>query len=214
MIGIIDYGIGNLLAIQNVYNRLNVQAKKISKLDDFDQVTHLILPGVGDFDVAMSLFNNSGLSNKTSDLVLNSQMPILGICVGMQMMATQSEEGSLPGLNWIPGQVSHFQSAWKNKGLSPLPVPHMGWNAVTFKNRNLDLPSFKEYLPETLRYYFLHSYFYTPNSEDHVWIEADYGIKFACAVRNQNIFGVQFHPEKSHRWGTGLLKAFSEVKSA
>lgn len=213
MIGIIDYGVGNVQAVVNVYNRLNIASKRILSTNDFEGVTHLILPGVGDFDQAMDLFLRSGLKDSVCELVVHKKMPILGICVGMQMMATHSEEGTFSGLNWIPGQVRHFRTTWDEHNKINLPVPHMGWNDVSLSANSLQAQNSFQ-LPPSLRFYFLHSFYYIPDSSEHIWMTSDYGVQFSCAVKNNNFYGVQFHPEKSHRWGTALLKSFSEVSCA
>lgn len=212
MIGIIDYGLGNLSAILNVYHRLNIKAHAVSEIGALDDFSHLILPGVGSFDFAMERFNSSGLRDKVTQLVIEKQRPLLGICVGMQMLADKSEEGQLPGLGWIEGEVIHFRSLWGDSAQS-LPVPHMGWNAVQISDDEL---SFKLKVQGDMapQFYFLHSYVFAPKQASSEWMKCQYGSGFSAGVAKANIFGVQFHPEKSHGWGVELLKAFSEVPSA
>jgi glutamine amidotransferase len=164
----------------------------------------LILPGVGSFDQAMKQLASSGMRDTLEDLVLRAGVPILGVCVGMQMLARSSEEGTEPGLGWIDGTVKSFHSVLPGRSL---PVPHMGWNDVHPR-----APSrlFDE-LESNGRFYFLHSYcFDAARAEDTIAV-ATYGLEFTCAVHRNNVYGVQFHPEKSHQWGTQLLKNFASV---
>src|SRR6056300_721413 len=138
MIGIIDYGIGNIQAFLNLFNRLGIRAERASTKQSLNLSSHLVLPGVGNFDYAMKKLNNSGIREPLENLVLNSKIPILGICVGMQMLADNSDEGFLAGLGWIPGKVCAFS---KNRQCSKLALPHMGWN--TLKSKKSPLLSFK-----------------------------------------------------------------------
>jgi glutamine amidotransferase len=161
----------------------------------------LILPGVGAFDWAMTRLNDSGLRDTLDELVLRQQVPVLGVCVGMQMMAHHSEEGKLPGLAWIDAEVVRFDPAQIHNA----PLPHMGWNDVR--------PSAGDSLfrgIEEPRFYFLHSYCIAPRQPTDVLATARYGCEFAAAVRSRNVFGTQFHPEKSHHWGIDLLRNFAE----
>lgn len=204
MIGIIDYGLGNIRAFVNVYERLNVKTKVVHSACEFDGVTRLILPGVGAFDHAMTLLNQSGMRPVIDDMALEKKLPVLGICVGMQILAASSDEGQLPGLGWNPGRVCAFSSQKQFTGLA---LPHMGWNDVSPIRAT---PLFKG-LETDARFYFLHSYFFECEQPAHVISVADYGINFCCALQSENIYGVQFHPEKSHHWGVQLLKNFSEI---
>jgi glutamine amidotransferase len=202
MIAIIDYGLGNISAFVNVYNRLNIPVLIAKNSDQLREATKLILPGVGSFDFAMQLLNESGMRETLDELVLQKNTPVLGICVGMQILAKKSEEGILPGLGWIDGEVKRFDSsAFKH----PASIPHMGWNdVVPVGSTNL-----MQNLENDARYYFLHSYYFKCNHTEDIIATSDYGIQFACAVGSKNIFGVQFHPEKSHGWGIQLLKNFA-----
>jgi imidazole glycerol-phosphate synthase subunit HisH len=137
-------------------------------------------------------------------LVIGKKVPILGVCVGMQMLASGSDEGKLPGLNWVPGWVRAFR---KNPSLGALPMPHMGWNVV---NARAGHPCFKDFDPEP-RFYFLHSYYFDCEDETHSAASAHYGIDFDCAISNGNIHGVQYHPEKSHRFGMRFLQNFAKL---
>lgn len=205
MISIVDYGLGNVLAFVNVYKRLNIDVKVASTVDDLMHSSKLILPGVGDFDHAMNLLNQSGLRETLDDLVLNKKVPVIGVCVGMQILANSSDEGTLPGLGWISGQVRSFKIMQENS--QKLPLPHMGWNDVKPITSN---GLFKT-LENDAIFYFLHSYYFVCNDQrNHIAI-SNYGFEFCCAVNAGNIFGVQFHPEKSHHFGAQLLKNFSEL---
>ena len=204
MIAIIDYGLGNILAFVNTFKRLNIPVAVAENTGALTKATGLILPGVGAFDHAMELLQASGMRHTLDKLVLERKMPILGICVGMQILADSSEEGTRPGLGWIPGRVCAFKPELQAAGL---PMPHMGWNDVhSVKNQRL----FKG-LETDARFYFLHSYFFECKKQENVAAVADYGMNFSCAVHSENVYGVQFHPEKSHQWGIQLLKNFAEV---
>ena len=202
MIKIIDYGLGNLSAFLNVYKRLNKPAELAGTPDQLKGATKLVLPGVGAFDQAMNLLNASGMRETLDRLVIEDRMPVIGICVGMQILARGSDEGVLEGLGWIDGRVRSFRSLGKND----LQLPHMGWNDV----RSVSPSSLFDNLNDA-RFYFLHSYFFDCDRSEDTIAVSNYGAEFSCAVRKDNIFGVQFHPEKSHRYGTQLLKNFSEA---
>ncbi len=204
MIGIINYGLGNINAFVNIYSKLHIPVKQLFKPQDFDGVDRLILPGVGAFDHAMNSFNKSGMRDKVEKMVLAENIPIIGICVGMQMLAESSEEGVLPGLGWIRGEVKKFD---ETKIPYATRLPHMGWNDITFKEGT---SIFKGFSPSP-KFYFLHSYYFENcNSEEEI-AKATYGYEFTCAVNSKNIYGVQFHPEKSHRFGILLLENFSNI---
>ena len=205
MITILDYGVGNVHAFLTMFKRLNIPAITACRLEDLTDVSKLILPGVGAFDQAMDRFNNSGMRTRVEQLVLDQNIPVLGVCVGMQMLGTSSDEGILPGLNWIPGKVISFS---ENFSIEPLPSPHMGWNDVHFKVGSL-LKDRKMGL--TPRFYFLHSYYFDAENKCNVDATAEYGFRFDAALCKGNIYGVQFHPEKSHSWGSQLLQNFAEI---
>ena len=204
MITIIDYGLGNILAFINVYKRLNVPVNVAKNAVELAGSTKLILPGVGAFDHAMQLLKQSGMRETLDNLVLQQGVPVLGICVGMQILALSSDEGKLSGLGWIDGQVKKFD-------VSSLPhsthLPHMGWNDIKPVTAH---PLFVG-LEKDARFYFLHSYYFKCNNAEDVLAESEYGATFSCTVRHKNIYGVQFHPEKSHHYGVQLLKNFAEL---
>lgn len=204
MIVIVDYGLGNIQAFVNVYKRLGIPVAIAKAAHELESVDKLILPGVGAFDHAMELLDASGMRQALDNLVLSKKVPILGICVGMQILAKSSEEGELDGLGWIPGHVRAFKPL---PDTSELPLPHMGWNDVHVTGEH---KLFKG-LEEGARFYFLHSYFFECLHQDSVIATASYGIDFCCAVKSDNVYGVQFHPEKSHHFGTDLLKNFAEL---
>ncbi len=205
MITIVDYGLGNIQAFTNIYKRLDIPVSVASTHDDLAKADKIILPGVGSFDWAMTSLDNSGMRECLDDLVLNQGRPVVGICVGMQMMAKRSDEGTLPGLGWIEAEVKRFSST--DQDGKKILLPHMGWNDVIPLDTG-DL--FREV--KDARFYFLHSYFFSPSNQKDILAMTEYqGQRFASAVRSGTIYGVQFHPEKSHQWGINLLKNFAEL---
>jgi imidazole glycerol-phosphate synthase subunit HisH len=204
MIKIINYGLGNIKAFANIYHKLGVPFYIATKPEDLEGATKIILPGVGDFDWAMERLDKSGLRQPLDELVLNQKTPVLGICVGMQILANSSEEGELPGLGWIDAEVKKFDtSTFKQK----TKIPHMGWNDVKpTKNNGLF-----NGLETNALFYFLHSYYFDCNQEEDTLAVAEYGKQFACAANYNNIYGVQFHPEKSHQYGIQLLSNFAKL---
>jgi glutamine amidotransferase len=204
MITIINYGLGNVQAFANLYKRLNIPATIAAGAPDLDGATKLILPGVGAFDHAMELLDASGMRQAIDELVLKRGVPVLGVCVGMQILAGSSDEGKLAGLGWIEGRVRRFDVETLQQ---PARLPHMGWNDVIPKTGAKLFAG----LEQDSRFYFLHSYYFDCASNDNVLATSEYGIAFGCAVRSNNIYGVQFHPEKSHDYGVRLLKNFAEL---
>ena len=204
MIHIVDYGLGNIQAFVTMYKRLGVEVKRAKTAEELQGATNIILPGVGAFDHAMELLNASGMRKTLEELVLSKKIPVLGICVGMQMLANRSEEGNAEGLGWVEGSVRSFENNFKS---SSLPMPHMGWNDVIPSEQSLLFKGFME----DLRFYFLHSFYYECSDRMSTAATSEYGFNFSCAVQKNNIFGVQFHPEKSHHWGAMLLKNFAEL---
>ena len=205
MICIVDYGVGNIQAFLNLFNRLGIKAERASSKKSLNLASHLVLPGVGHFDHAMKKLNSSGIREPLEDLVLGSKIPLLGICVGMQMLAEESDEGILPGLGWIPGKVRAFS---KNPKCSKLSLPHMGWNTLSLKKSFLLSVNENEQLAQ---FYFLHSYYFDAKDKSIVSATSNYGFDFDAVINRENIYGVQFHPEKSHEYGEKLLKNFSTI---
>lgn len=202
MTTIVDYGLGNIGAFANVYKRMDLPVKVARTAAELADADRIILPGVGSFDHAMDLLDASGMRDTLEDLVLEQRRPVVGVCVGMQILAESSDEGSRRGLGWIPGRVRHFASKPAN---AELPMPHMGWNDVAPAPGETLFAG----LEKDARFYFLHSYFFECDRPEHVAATATYGIDFGCAVRNGHIHGVQFHPEKSHHYGSTLLRNFA-----
>lgn len=204
MISIVDYGVGNVQAIANLYRRLHIDTTMASTPEAVAAADRLILPGVGAFDGAMDMLQASGMRESLDEQVLRRGRPVLGICVGMQMLACSSEEGGRPGLSWIDATVRRFPSTHDGRAVQ---MPHMGWNDV--------VPAPGEALfrgiERDARFYFLHSYYFEPTNPRQRIGTTDYEFAFASAVRHENIHGVQFHPEKSHHWGIALLKNFAEL---
>lgn len=205
MICIVDYGVGNIQAFLNLFKRLGVEALRADTPGALSNAARLVLPGVGHFDHAMQRLNNSGMRSRLEELVLGAQVPVLGICVGMQMLAQGSDEGTLPGLNWVPGRVRAFASQPQSVDL---PMPHMGWNELQPRAHS---KLFSKGFGDGAQFYFLHSYFFDAEDKQDVAATANYGLDFDAVVSRGNVHGVQCHPEKSHHWGEQLLKNFVEL---
>jgi glutamine amidotransferase len=205
MIRIVDYGVGNIQAFLNVFKRLDIDAQRVHTPDGLLGATKLILPGVGHFDHAMQRLNDSGLRPRLEQLVLEAGVPVMGICVGMQMLAQGSDEGTLPGLNWVPGRVRSFSS---HSASASLPMPHMGWNELQTSPQS---PLFTQGVDDIPQFYFLHSYYFDADDKRDVAATAHYGFDFDAVISRGHIHGVQCHPEKSHHWGEQLLKNFVEI---
>jgi glutamine amidotransferase len=203
MITIIDFGMGNLGSIQNMLVRMDFKAEITSDLETIWNAEKLILPGVGAFDIAMNNLKKQGLIPVLKELALEKRVPILGICLGMQLMSGRSEEGVLEGLNLIESDTIRFQFD-SNQNLR---IPHMGWNTVQIEQ---DSHLF-EGMYEEPRFYFVHSYHVKCSNVDNVLATTNYGVNFTSSIIRDNIYGVQFHPEKSHKFGMKLLGNFAEL---
>lgn len=201
MITIVDYGMGNLGSIQNMFRRIGIGAEVTGDPAILGRASKILLPGVGAFDSAMQRINSSGLRAVLDHKALQERVPIMGICLGMQLLTRTSEEGELPGLGWIPAVTRRFPQ------LPGLKVPHMGWNLVSVVR---DTPLTAGLAAES-RYYFVHSYYVQAEDERHAVVKAHYGVTFDAVVAHDNLFGAQFHPEKSHRYGMAFLRNFAEI---
>lgn len=202
MIVIIDYGMGNLGSIQNMLKKIGYVSEITSRVERIEQASKLILPGVGAFDRAVTNLDQLGLIPIIRSKAIKGT-PILGICLGMQLLAESSEEGILPGLGLIPGKVVRFVLPKQHK------VPHMGWNVVRYDEDSSLYKGFGQF--EEARFYFVHSFHFICQNERNVSGETTYGITFSSSVGRENVLGVQFHPEKSHKYGMLLLKNFVTI---
>ena len=205
MITIIDYGLGNIRAFVNLYRRLDIPVRVARGAADVESAERIILPGVGAFDHAMHLLDGSGMRDSLDAVAASGRVPMLGICVGMQILAASSEEGKLRGLGWIDGDVRKFDVASFPQRTR---LPHMGWNDVAPVAQGGLFAG----LERDARFYFLHSYYFACAEPGNTLAQTDYGRPFASAVRAGNIYGVQFHPEKSQRTGLQLLSNFLELQ--
>ena len=201
MIGIIDYGLGNIKAISNIYNKLKIDNIILKSSNDFEKADKLILPGVGAFDSAIRNLKENNFFEKINSLVLKKNTKILGICVGMQTFAEVSEEGRLSGLEWISGSVKKFEKNYKNR------LPHMGWNSIKKVQKNILFDD----IDDGEYFYFCHSYYFNCVDNNHIITETNFGSNFASSINYNNIYGIQFHPEKSHDNGIKVLKNFAKL---
>lgn len=202
MIGVIDYGIGNVSSIVNMLKKIGEEALLVRTPEEIKSSEKIILPGVGSFDAGMKKLRASGLVDAIITHAVINKKPTLGICLGMQMLGRNSEEGSEEGLGLIPFDTIKFQLDSRKD----LKVPHMGWNIVTMELK--DDPILQG-LEGTQRYYFVHSYHAKCDKKENVLMNCDYGYLFPAAVKSGNVYGFQFHPEKSHKFGMALLENFA-----
>ena len=205
MITIIDYGMGNLGSIKNMFKYIGAEVKIESNPDNILKANKILLPGVGSFDAAMTQLSKHNLIEVLHEKALSEKIPILGICLGMQLLTNGSEEGEQKGLGWIPAKTVSFRNH-VNKNIK---VPHMGWNLVDFKQKN-EFTNGLDHFDET-RFYFVHSYFVKCEHPENILGCSQYGLDFDSAIYQDNIFGVQFHPEKSHKFGMALFKNFAKL---
>lgn len=201
MISIIDYGVGNLGSVKNMLKKAGFESKVASDRATVEKANKIILPGIGAFDYCMQRFNASGLRPLITQKVMKEKVPLLGICVGLQMLMENSEEGTEPGLGWIAGKTVKF----KKEKLGDLKIPHMGWTDVTLSKDS----ELTKGLGREPRFYFVHSFYVLLDKKEDEILRANYGYDFTAAVSRDNIFGVQFHPEKSHKYGMKILENFS-----
>lgn len=203
MISVIDYGCGNTHAFINVFKRLNLPVNIARTVAEVEKSDKIVLPGVGSFDYVMNSFNKSGLRDIVEQKVMVEKIDVIGVCAGMQIFAETSDEGNEKGLGWVKGKIRLFDTvSIKHK----TKLPHMGWNTIRSKKSVL----FNEINDES-RFYFIHSYYFDNSNNDDMISTSNYGGIFTSSVKKNNIYGVQFHPEKSHQNGLQLLKNFAEL---
>jgi len=202
MIVIIDYGMGNLRSVQKAFERIRIPAAISSNLSEIENAEKLVLPGVGHFERGISNLKDRGFFELLNELVRDKKKPILGICLGMQLMTEFSEEGNCNGFGWLKAKTQKF--SFKSNGLK---IPHMGWNNLSIKKSDT---IFKDITTDNF-FYFVHSYYVSCDNETDILTETSYGNGFVSSFQSGNIFGCQFHPEKSHDKGLQLLKNFAEI---
>ncbi len=202
MITIVDYGLGNLGSIANMLKKVGAEAEITGDLEKIYKAKKIILPGVGAFDKAMEKLTETELRKVLDDKAQKEKIPFLGICLGMQLLGGGSEEGKLPGLNWISAYTYKFSFA-DNK----LKVPHMSWNDVHVLKQNELL----QISDDTPSFYFSHSYFVLAENADNIIATTNYGVMFHSVIQKDNIYGAQFHAEKSHKYGMKFFENFANL---
>lgn len=204
MIVIVDYGMGNLGSVLNMLKKVGAKATISSSKDDILNAEKIVLPGVGSFDSGIKHIYERGLLEVLNTKVLKEKTPFLGICLGMQLITKCSEEGKREGFGWIDAKTVRFNFSNYKENLR---IPHMGWNTVNIKERN----HITNDLGEEPRFYFVHSYHLVCNNKDNVILTTNYGYEFATGIQQDNIYGFQFHPEKSHKFGIKLFDNFCKI---
>jgi len=203
MIVIVDYGMGNLGSVLNMFRKVGSEAKISSDLNEISKAPKILLPGVGAFDTAMQRINDAGMKEVLNQKAMVEKVPVLGICLGMQLLTNSSEEGVLPGLGWIDGSALSF----KGRIDDSLRIPHMGWNVAQIEQENIITNGYQG----EIRFYFVHSYFVKVNNRANSMMQSNYGLTFDSAIVKDNIFGAQFHPEKSHKFGMKFFENFAKI---
>jgi glutamine amidotransferase len=198
MITVIDYGMGNAASIVNMIRHIGGEAVVSSEISAIEKAENLILPGVGAYDNAIRKLHEYGLYDVIERKIREGNGSLLGICLGMQLLFDASEEGDLPGFGFISGVVKRFSFQEKEQR-----IPHMGWNDIHIKRESILFSKL-----EKSRFYFVHSYHSVPENTDHILALCDYGYPFACAVQSKTVVGVQFHPEKSHKFGMQFFRNY------
>ena len=201
MTGIINFGLGNIQSVHNMLLHIGSDSKIVNRVSELYDVDRIILPGVGSFDSGMEGLQRGGWIDALNGLVEGGQVPVLGICLGMQLMCKASEEGKLPGLGWIDAQVVKLTISDTGR----YKIPHMGWNTIDIKKTN---PLLNTSMNSELSFYFVHSYHVSCNEEKDILATTLYGMTLTAAISRANMYGVQFHPEKSHKYGMQVLKNF------
>lgn len=199
-VAIIDYGLGNLGSVVNMLKRVGAQSRRVSTAEEVLQSDRVLLPGIGAFDLGVDLLDQHDLIEPLRQFAASGR-PILGICLGMQLLLDSSEEGIRKGLGLIPGRSLRFEES------DGLRVPHMGWNRAIPTRED----ALVEGLPEDSRFYFVHSYRVVPEAEEHVLATTQYGVSFVSMIRDGNVMGAQYHPEKSHTFGMRVLQNFASI---
>ncbi|WP_413570727.1 imidazole glycerol phosphate synthase subunit HisH [Bdellovibrio sp. HCB117] len=206
MVSIVNYGMGNIGSVVNMFKRISVKTEIISTAEEIRKAHKILLPGVGAFDAAMSRINELQIKEALDEKALKEKVPVLGICLGMQLLTQGSEEGVLPGLAWFEAQTLSFRKVVDTKVLK---VPHMGWSQAHLANASPLVAGFENF--EEIRFYFVHSYFVKCVNPNESILKTHYGVEFDSAIQKDNIFGAQFHPEKSHKFGMKLLENFARL---
>lgn len=206
MLTVVDYGMGNLGSIVNMFRKIGVQTVVAVDPAGIERADKILLPGVGAFDTAMARIEQQGLLELLNHKALVEKVPILGICLGMQLLTDSSEEGTLPGLGWISARTLAFKGRLDTMRYK---VPHMGWNTVEKHTESPLTAGFESF--EEQRFYFVHSYFVQCDDDRHSILKTAYGLRFDSAIQNGNIYGAQFHPEKSHTFGMQLFRNFARL---
>jgi glutamine amidotransferase len=204
MVSILNYGFGNIGSIVNILKKINIKSNVITTSNEILDASNIILPGIGKFDHAINQLNTLDLRNSLNESVLIKKTPILGICLGMQLMTNYSEEGIHAGFGWIDASTKKIDTINNN-----LKVPHMGWNTIDYKKNKKDFV-FDE-IEELQKFYFVHSYAINCNSAKDILATTNYGLEFVSAFSKENITGVQFHPEKSHKYGINFFKNYFKM---
>ncbi|WP_374343799.1 imidazole glycerol phosphate synthase subunit HisH [Azonexus sp.] len=203
---IVDYGQGNLGSIRNMLLRIGVESLITRNPADIDAATHLILPGVGAFDRGMKAIVERGLREVLDRQALERRIPVLGICLGAQLMTRGSEEGSLPGFGWFSAEARRFR--FDPSMTPPRPIPNIGWRGVRASRGD----SLARGLESECRFYFVHSYYLVADKQSDVALTSSYGFEFVAGMQVENLYSAQFHPEKSHRFGMVFLRNFLNVR--
>ncbi|MDP6543346.1 MAG: imidazole glycerol phosphate synthase subunit HisH [Phycisphaerae bacterium] len=206
MIAIVDYNMGNVGSIRNMLRKIGAESVITSDVDEISRASKLILPGVGAFDTGMTHIKQMGLLDVLNEMVLERKVPVLGICLGMQLITRRSAEGELPGLGWIQADTVRFDFDHQTEDAK---IPHMGWNVARPRHCDTLFKGLED--QEDTAFYFVHSYHVLCDDEADVLAAATHGYEFTCAIEKGNILATQFHPEKSHRYGMQLLKNFVEM---
>lgn len=207
MLYIVNYGIGNLGSVQNMFKRIGVKTELATTAKQIQEAEKIILPGVGAFDSCMKALTDSGMLEALQESVIGRKTPVLGICVGYQMLTKKSEEGQLAGLGWLDAETIKFKDETHK-----MKIPHMGWNYIKTKSNHPLVAGYAKNFTEVPRAYFVHSYYVQPNNQADVTLETNYIANFASGLAENNIMGVQFHPEKSHKFGMQLFKSFVDLQ--